>query len=84
MNMAPTTGIANIQAARNIGRMNPDGTTTDALDIPGNLGNLTANGVLYADVHVGGTTNQLHSGRAPSSLPLPGLRGLPPHRPCRS
>ncbi len=72
LTMAGNTGVSNIQAARHIGRLNPDGSTPDVIDIPGNLGNMTAGGVLYSDVHVGGTINQIQSGRALSYLPAVG------------
>lgn len=63
LDLAPGANVGTLQAGRHVGRINPDGSQPDALDITGNLGTIRATGVVYSDVRVGGTIGSLTMGR---------------------
>jgi hypothetical protein len=60
--------IVTITAGRNFGRRNADGSTPDSIVIPGDVTSITATGVIYTDIEVGGTLGTVRSGRATSFL----------------
>ncbi|HYD01732.1 MAG TPA: hypothetical protein VEB22_10945, partial [Phycisphaerales bacterium] len=69
LDMAENTTVNTLRAARHIGRRLVDGSTPDALDIPGNVTTIQAGGVLYSDVRAGGTIGTITSGRGLAYLP---------------
>jgi hypothetical protein len=63
LDLAPGANIGTLQAGRHVGRILPDGTQPDSLDITGNIGTIRATGVIYSDVRVGGTIGSITMGR---------------------